>query len=52
MSWSVVCDVCSTSTLLRQFVLDLQSGKLHREFHNGPDPVVALGQVSISTQCR
>lgn len=25
---------------LRQFVLDLQSGKLHREFHNGPDPVV------------
>lgn len=23
---------------LRQFVLDLNSGKLHREFHNGPDP--------------
>ncbi|KAK6036413.1 hypothetical protein COOONC_26082, partial [Cooperia oncophora] len=25
---------------LRQFVLDLHSGKLHREFHHGPDPVV------------
>ncbi|VDK56257.1 unnamed protein product [Cylicostephanus goldi] len=24
---------------LRQFVLDLHSGKLHREFHHGPDPV-------------
>ncbi|KJH48607.1 thioredoxin [Dictyocaulus viviparus] len=24
---------------LRQFVLDLYSGKLHREFHNGPDIV-------------
>jgi|UniRef100_A0AC35GKW6 endoplasmic reticulum resident protein 44 len=24
--------------LLRQFVNDLHSGKLHREFHNGPDP--------------
>uniref|UniRef100_UPI0037E7E6C9 endoplasmic reticulum resident protein 44 n=1 Tax=Semicossyphus pulcher TaxID=241346 RepID=UPI0037E7E6C9 len=24
--------------MLRQFVLDLHSGKLHREFHHGPDP--------------
>jgi hypothetical protein len=23
---------------LQQFVQDLHSGKLHREFHNGPDP--------------
>jgi len=23
---------------LKQFVMDLHSGKLHREFHNGPDP--------------
>uniref|UniRef100_A0A914WCH2 Thioredoxin domain-containing protein n=2 Tax=Plectus sambesii TaxID=2011161 RepID=A0A914WCH2_9BILA len=23
---------------LRQFILDLHSGKLHREFHHGPDP--------------
>ncbi|KAH7702252.1 Thioredoxin family protein, partial [Aphelenchoides avenae] len=23
---------------LRQFVMDLHSGKLHREFHHGPDP--------------
>ena len=30
-------DVCSTADLLRQFVLDLQSGKLHREFHMRPD---------------
>jgi endoplasmic reticulum resident protein 44 len=27
-----------TGNLLQQFVLDLHSGKLHREFHNGPDP--------------
>lgn len=25
--------------MLKQFVDDLQSGKLHREFHYGPDPV-------------
>jgi endoplasmic reticulum resident protein 44 len=24
--------------VLRQFVMDLHSGKLHREFHHGPDP--------------
>lgn len=24
--------------LLKQFIQDLQSGKLHREFHQGPDP--------------
>lgn len=23
--------------MLKQFVADLNSGKLHREFHNGPD---------------
>jgi len=26
---------------LKQFVIDLHSGKLHREFHNGPDPTEA-----------
>jgi endoplasmic reticulum resident protein 44 len=26
---------------LRQFILDLHSGKLHREFHHGPDPTLA-----------
>ncbi|XP_026558150.1 endoplasmic reticulum resident protein 44 isoform X1 [Pseudonaja textilis] len=31
---------------LKQFVLDLHSGKLHREFHHGPDPTdVAPGQL-------
>lgn len=35
---------------LRQFVLDLHSGKLHREFHHGPDPTDSTpGQVSVST---
>ncbi len=24
---------------LKKFIEDLKSGKLHREFHNGPDPV-------------
>uniref|UniRef100_A0AAY5F462 Thioredoxin domain-containing protein n=1 Tax=Electrophorus electricus TaxID=8005 RepID=A0AAY5F462_ELEEL len=28
----------SVSGKLKQFVLDLHSGKLHREFHHGPDP--------------
>ncbi|KAK2910271.1 endoplasmic reticulum resident protein 44 [Channa argus] len=40
---------------LRQFVLDLHSGKLHREFHHGPDPTdstpgqeVLVGEVASS----
>nr|XP_009860646.1 endoplasmic reticulum resident protein 44 [Ciona intestinalis]XP_018670204.1 endoplasmic reticulum resident protein 44 [Ciona intestinalis] len=28
----------NTPNKLKQFILDLQSGKLHREFHHGPDP--------------
>ncbi|XGW19665.1 hypothetical protein V3C99_003477 [Haemonchus contortus] len=32
----------TTPGKLRQFVLDLHSGKLHREFHNGPDPVAQV----------
>ncbi|NP_001180332.1 endoplasmic reticulum protein 44 L homeolog precursor [Xenopus laevis] len=28
----------SISGKLKQFILDLHSGKLHREFHHGPDP--------------
>ncbi|XP_062899969.1 endoplasmic reticulum resident protein 44 [Mobula hypostoma] len=36
-----------TPGALKQFVLDLHSGKLHREFHHGPDPTdVAPGQPS------
>ena len=27
-----------TDQALAKFVTDLHSGKLHREFHNGPDP--------------
>ena len=27
--------------LLKQFISDLHSGKLHREFHHGPDPTPA-----------
>ncbi|KRY17263.1 Endoplasmic reticulum resident protein 44, partial [Trichinella patagoniensis] len=32
---------------LKQFVLDLHSGKLHREFHDGPDPVPAASPVVV-----
>uniref|UniRef100_A0A8R1HWN6 Uncharacterized protein n=1 Tax=Caenorhabditis japonica TaxID=281687 RepID=A0A8R1HWN6_CAEJA len=32
---------------LRQFVLDLHSGKLHREFHHGPDPVPQIRSARI-----
>jgi len=31
----------SENNKLQQFVMDLNTGKLHREFHNGPDPTVA-----------
>lgn len=27
--------------ILKQFIADLHSGKLHREFHHGPDPTEA-----------
>lgn len=38
---------------LRQFVLDLHSGKLHREFHHGPDPTDSTpGQVRVHHSCR
>lgn len=38
---------------LKQFVLDLHSGKLHREFHHGPDPTdVAPGQVRKHMFCH
>lgn len=30
-----------TPGLLKQFAADLHSGKLHREFHHGPDPTPA-----------
>lgn len=28
----------SSPGMLKQFIADLHSGKLHREFHQGPDP--------------
>lgn len=44
-----VCLICCrVPGKLKQFVLDLHSGKLHREFHHGPDPTdVAPGQVRL-----
>lgn len=42
---------CSVPGKLRQFVLDLHSGKLHREFHHGPDPTDSTpGQVGQQHQ--
>jgi endoplasmic reticulum resident protein 44 len=35
-----IFDQIEVGNNLKQFVLDLHSGKLHREFHNGPDPTV------------
>jgi len=31
---------------LKQFVADLHSGKLHREFHDGPDPTTAVPEIA------
>ena len=45
----MVCLMSRKPNLLQQFVLDLQSGKLHREFHNGPDPDTSIGQVCNNT---
>ena len=48
-----LCFFPSIPGKLRQFVLDLHSGKLHREFHHGPDPTDSTpGQVSISILYR
>ena len=33
------CSFFSQPRRLQQFIDDLKSGKLHREFHHGPDPV-------------
>ena len=35
---------------LKQFVLDLHSGKLHREFHHGPDVVQESHQIEAKTE--
>lgn len=46
-----LCISSSVPGRLRQFVLDLHSGKLHREFHHGPDPTDSTpGQVRPQRQ--
>jgi len=38
--FSYLCDnTDSKPGLVKQFIVDLNSGKLHREFHQGPDPL-------------
>ncbi|VDP11633.1 unnamed protein product [Heligmosomoides polygyrus] len=39
----------TTPGKLRQFVLDLHSGKLHREFHHGPEPTVQVTEQTEET---
>lgn len=43
--------IFSVQGKLRQFVLDLHSGKLHREFHHGPDPTVAPSTDTVMLFC-
>lgn len=33
---------------LRQFVNDLHSGRLHREFHHGPDPTKPVDVIFLN----
>jgi len=40
----------TTPGKLKQFVLDLHSGKLHREFHHGPDVVQESHQIEAKTE--
>lgn len=42
---------CSVPGKLKQFVLDLHSGKLHREFHHGPDPTDTTPR-QVRQQCH
>ena len=35
-----------TPGLVKKFIADLHSGKLHREFHHGPDPTTSPPGVS------
>jgi len=38
-------ETCLTNPdILKRYISDLHSGKLHREFHNGPDTVVQTHQ--------
>jgi len=41
--------ICRTPGKLRKFVQDLHSGKLHREFHHGPDPEQEQEQAVVGT---
>ena len=53
----LVC-IISKPGMLKQFIEDLHSGKLHREFHQGPDPtpspvvpqVEQVTEVSVHTR--
>jgi len=40
----------TTPGKLKQFVLDLHSGKLHREFHHGPDVAQETPQIEAKTE--
>ncbi len=42
----------SNGNNLNHFVQDLHSGKLHREFHNGPDPTQAPRVIIMINICR
>jgi len=39
----------SSPGLIKQFVEDLHSGKLHREFHHGPDPTQKTAETPVCT---
>ncbi|CAL1536327.1 unnamed protein product [Lymnaea stagnalis] len=40
--------------LLKQFIEDLHSGKLHREFHHGPDPTTppSVPQIEVESETK
>ena len=38
----------SDADALNTFISDLETGKLHREFHHGPDVVVAKKAIEVS----
>lgn len=54
MSGNYALFVCGGSkpVLLKEFIHDLQTGKLHREFHQGPDPVRPPPKQDVRTVSR
>lgn len=51
-AWLLICLLCSIPGRLQRFVDDLYTGKLHREYHHGPDVSVLCTSAAHAHACR